>query len=461
MVNRFVLMVMISFSIAVGGVQAQANNTPIIAVSKGDIYTINPADGSIKQLTHHPSIAGGASPYSQRDLSISPDGQYLAYLQTPRVFAIAMKNNLVGNFGFPPSDIVLLNVATGEEKVIAEQQTNVKWSDSPRLWYRENLTWSPDSAQIAYYQYRGGSTYQVMIYDWLIEKTFTFVDSKQPLGEIAWLTEGISVGSVVYNTNSEIIAQHTLEKDMTLGHPLNYQGGEYAFVERYDISSSRGHVYLMDLMTGQYDMVEGYQSSISTFTPENSLVFIRDDNDTRPSYVIDPQTGVKFMPPKEAPYALDFTIAPDGQHFAYSLINTSVNISDLKGNDLTVDFKADAIIWGAKQYTVASETGDQYASATPTLVFYNTQLCGTLQPVGLVSGGQGRVIVGSEPNRIRVTPNDIAEVIGQIPEGAIFTVVSAQTVCTNKMRWVHVQYQNLDGWTAEGADGKAFLEPVQ
>ncbi len=461
MLQRFLIMLMMVFASSFF-VHAQdaTESQPIIAVSKGDIYAINPDDGSITQITHHPAISGESSPYSQRDLAISPDGQYLAYLQTPRFFAQAMKNNLTGNLGSIPSDIVLLNLMTGEEKVIAEQQANVKWSDSPRLWYRENLTWSPDSAQIAYYQLRGGSTYQVMIYDWLIDKTFTFVDSKKPLEKIAWLTDGISVGPVVYNTNSEIIAQHTLEKGMTFGHPLIYQGGEYAFVERYDVSSSKGHVYLIDLMTGQYNVVEGYESSISAFTPENSFVFVRDDNDTRPSYVIDPQTGNRFTPPDEAPYAVDFTIAPDGQHFAYTLLNTSVNITDLKGHDSIVDFKADALIWGAKQYTIASETGEQFAPVTPTLAFYNTQLCGTLQPVGFVSGGQGKV-VGNGSNRIRVTPNDIAEVIGQIPEGAIFTVVDGQTVCSNHIRWAQVEYQGITGWTAEGADGQVFLEVVQ
>jgi len=469
MFKRSLFIFILGLLLAASVVQAQDTLPPLIAVSKGDIYAINPTDGSIKKLTNHPALAYTAGPFSQRDLAISPDGQYLAYRQTPRFFAIAMKNGLLGNFGYPPSDIVLLNLSTGEERVIAEQQPNVKWSDSPRLWYREYLKWSPDSAQLAYVQHRGFAgepsfESHVMIYDWLLDKTFPFMPSQTYQDEIAWLNEGISVGPVVYNTNSEPVAQHSLNSGMTFGHPVIYQGGEYAIVDAAAVIPHDGRVYLMDMMTGAYSVVAGYESSVSATSPENSFVFIKDDNDTRPSYVVNSKTGDTFTPPKQAPYAVDFTFAPDGQHFAYILLSTSVNISDLSGKEVVVDFKADTIIWGAKQYTVAGKTGDQSAPVTPTDAFGPTTSaseCGGLPPVGLVSGGQGRVIVGSGPNRIRSAASASANVIGQIPEGAIFTVIDGQGVCSDNIHWIQVESQGIIGWTAEGANGEVFLERVQ
>jgi hypothetical protein len=223
----------------------------------------------------------------------------------------------------------------------------------------------------------------------------------------------------------------------------------------------------MDLMTGAYNVVDGYESSISASSPENSFVFIKDDNDTRPRYVINPKTGDIFNPPKQRPFAVDFTFAPDGQHFAYILISTSVNISDLSGKEVVVPFNAETIIWGAKQYTVASKTGDQSAPVMPTDAFGVSTAstpsaeCAGLSPVGLVSGGQGRVIVGSGPNRIRSEANAGAAVIGQIPEGAIFTVINGQGVCSDSIRWVQVESQGIIGWTAEGVNGQVFLEVVQ
>ena len=447
--------------------EAQDQSVPLIAVSKGDFYAISPADGSIKQLTHHPSLAGDGSPYSQRDLAISPDGQYLAYLQTPRFFAIAMKNNLTGNLGSIPADVVLLNLSTGTEKVIATQQPNVKYSDNARLWYRGNLTWSPDGSQVAYYQTRGtyGETNyqsQLMIYNPSDDQTVKLADGKQPLDEIAWLMEGVSAGTSVWDIAGGPIVHNFMNDGMVFEHFTPYQYGEYAIVDSADVIPHDGKVYLMDMLTGEYSVVDGIQSSVSKADPDHSLVFIKDDNDTRPSYVINPKNGAIFTPPKQAPYAVDFTFSPDGQQFAYILLNTSVNISDLNGHDLTVNLNADTIIWGNKQYTIASKTGDQSAPVNATEDFYNEKRCGTVPPVGLDAGGQGKVIVGGGANRVRHAPSAEAEPIGQIPEGATFTMAEGQQgVCSNGMIWVHVRYKNLDGWTAEGADGKVFLEPVQ
>jgi hypothetical protein len=288
------------------------------------------------------------------------------------------------------------------------------------------------------------------------------VQSDQYLDETAWLNEGIAVGPTIYNTNSEIVAQHYLNERMTFGHPLTYQGGEYAIVDSADVIPHDGRVYLMNMLTGEFGVVDGYESSISATSPENSLVFIKDDNDTRPSFVVDPQSGAKFIPPRQAPYAIDFTVAPDGRQFAYILIGTSVNITDLKGKELVVDLAANTIIWGAKQYTVAAKTGDQSAPVVPTNDFDTVKRCGTVVPVGLVAGGQGKVIVGGGPNRVRSAPSPDAGQIGQIPQGATFNVLfGGNGVCNGAIRWVQIEYQGLTGWTAQGADGQAFLEPVQ
>lgn len=462
-----ILLVLLASSVVAVQAQDATMTAPIIALAKGDFWAINPDDGSMTQITQHRQDLYYAQPSSQQDIAISPDGQYLAYLQTPRFFAIAMKNNLLGNMGWTPSDIILLNLATGEERVIASQQPNVKYSDSVRLWYRWNLRWSPDGSQLAYYQYRGwqgDSSFQsqMMIYDWQIDKTFTLAEGNDYLSEAAWLREGIGIGATVYNAESEVIAHHYLNDGMIVGHPLVYQGTEYIFVDSADVASpNRAHVYLMDVRTGEYGRVEGYESSVSASAPEGALVFIKDDNDTRPWYVIDPQSGAIFTPPRQAPYAVDFTFSPDGKQFAYVLIGTSVNITDLKGKELVVDLPANAIIWGSKQYIVGSREGSQDMPVVPTTDFDTTRRCGILPAVGLVAGGEGRVIAGGGPNRVRSAPDAEAEVIGQIPEGATFTVVDGQQgVCAGAIRWAQISYDGVIGWTAQGVGSQVFLEAV-
>ncbi len=130
MIKRYLFLLLLLAS-SVVGVQAQDSTTvaPIIALAKGDFYAINPVDGSFTPITHHKQDLYFSQPSSQRDIAISPDGQYLVYLQTPRFFAVAMKNGLLGNMGFTPSDVVLLNLTTGEEKMIAGQQPNVRYLD--------------------------------------------------------------------------------------------------------------------------------------------------------------------------------------------------------------------------------------------------------------------------------------------------------------------------------------------
>ncbi len=467
MAKRLIIMALFSVLMMASVAQAQETLPPVLAAVKGDIYAINPVDGSITQLTHHPAIIADGGATAQRDLAISADGHYLAYKQTPRFFAIAMKNNLTGNLGDVPSDIVVLDLTSGEERVIANQQPNVRYSDRARLWYRNNLVWSPDSSQFAYIQTRGnyGETNfqaQLMLYDPLENQTFTFVNGKEPLDEIGWLMEGIASGTTVWDIGGNLITHNYLNEGMIYEHAAQYQYNEYAIVDSADVIPHDGRVYLMNSLSGEYSVVDGIQSSVSDTSPDDSLVFVGDDNDTRPAYVINPKTGARFNPPRQAPYATDFTLAPDGQRFAYILLGTSVNISDLKGNELVVNLKADTIVWGRKRYTVASETGEQTASVDPTNDFHNVKRCGTAAPVALPLEGQGRVVMGSGANNIRKTPSLNTDKVGQIPEGATFKVVyGQQNVCSDGIRWAQVEYQGVTGWTAQGADGKAFLEPVQ
>ncbi len=465
MFKRYLIVLLLGLLLAASVVQAQGTIAPIIAVSKTDFYAINPTDGSIKQLTDHRQRLYSDQPSSQRDLAISPDGRYLAYRQTPQFFIQAVHNNEIGNYGESPSDIMLLDLTTGEEKPIVQHRGDVK--DSLQWWYRSSLAWSSDSTRLVYFQNHNSfdkvnRTGQIVSFNVATNQLTTLVDSSEPVWRLSWSGDNIVADTRVYTSAGAPVTKYFLNEWMTSNYALHYQGRDYVMVDSSDVIPHDGRMYLMDVLTGEYGMVDGFQSSISAISPENSLVFVKDDNDTRPSYVINPKTGDKFTPPKQAPYAVDFTFAPDGQHFAYILISTSVNISDMSGKEIVVDFKASTIIWGGKQYTVATETGDQSAPVMPTTDFDNAKRCGTLPPVGLVKGGQGKVIVGGGPNRVRTAPNAEAERIGQIPEGATFTVVDGQQgVCSNAIRWAQVEYQGVVGWTAEGADGQAFLEVVQ
>lgn len=467
MFKRLLLILILGLLLAASAVQAQDTLPPIIAVSNTDFYAINPTDGSVKQLTDHHRRLYSDQPRSQRDLAISPDGRYLAYRQTPDFFIQAAHKNEIGNYGESPSDIMLLDLTTGQERAVVQHRGNVK--DSLQWWYRSSLAWSPDSTQLVYFQNhtsfeKVNRTGQIISFEVATSQRTVIADATEPIWRLRWSGNNIVADTNVYSSAGSLVTSYALNDRMTSNYSFPYHGNDYVMVDSAAVIPHDGRVYVMDLMTGEYSVVDGYESSVSATSPENSFVFVKDDNDTRPSFVINPKTGAIFTPPKQAPYAVDFTFAPDGQHFAYILLSTSVNISDLSGKEVVVDFKADTIIWGAKQYTVASKTGDQSAPVTPTDAFGPTTTaseCGGMPSVGLVSGGQGRVSVGSGPNRIRSAASASADVIGQIPEGAIFTVIDGQGVCSDDIHWIQVESQGIIGWTAEGANGQVFLEVVQ
>lgn len=87
--------------------------------------------------------------------------------------------------------------------------------------------------------------------------------------------------------------------------------------------------------------------------------------------------------------------------------------------------------------------------------------CGRAARPRLTIGGMGRVTPGL-PNVIRSTPGKgtISTVIGEIPGGAVFTVLNSGPHCANGMWWWLVSYNNISGWTPEGDEwGNYWTEP--
>jgi WD40 repeat protein len=86
------------------------------------------------------------------------------------------------------------------------------------------------------------------------------------------------------------------------------------------------------------------------------------------------------------------------------------------------------------------------------------QACAGFLPSRLVIGQQGRVLPG-EANNVRTEPSRDAALVGQIPGGAVFTVLDGP-ICGTNTAWWQVDYQGLVGWTVEGIEFDYFVEPV-
>jgi formylglycine-generating enzyme required for sulfatase activity len=94
----------------------------------------------------------------------------------------------------------------------------------------------------------------------------------------------------------------------------------------------------------------------------------------------------------------------------------------------------------------------------PTLTPTPSECAGFLTP-HLVQGAQG-CVSDVAPNAILPNPESAAEV-GMIPPGGVFDVLEGPR-CTQgtKTVWWRVDYQGIDGWTAEGSGSVYWLSPL-
>jgi uncharacterized protein YraI len=89
--------------------------------------------------------------------------------------------------------------------------------------------------------------------------------------------------------------------------------------------------------------------------------------------------------------------------------------------------------------------------------------CGYAPMPRLLPGEQARVTPGL-PNVLRSQPyrGGASAIVGEIPAGAVFTVLAGYAAqCSNGMWWYYVSYNNVAGWTPEGSEnGVYWTEPL-
>jgi uncharacterized protein YgiM (DUF1202 family) len=73
-------------------------------------------------------------------------------------------------------------------------------------------------------------------------------------------------------------------------------------------------------------------------------------------------------------------------------------------------------------------------------------------------GRLGRVTPGL-PNNLRSGPSPSSPLIGQIPSGGVFSVISGPQ-CAGGYYWWQVNYNGVTGWTPEGGAGQYWVEPA-
>lgn len=475
MKHRVRIFYLLTWSILlIGTATAQSNDAPYIVAHSADdgsvqLFAIYD-DGQEQQLTNQPDVLS-----DKRGAAISPDGRYLVYQVVADFFAEAVANNEAGNFADYITDLYLLDLQTLETYLIAGQEDGVTLRSTTvrthPIQTGHAAIWSSDSTLLAYAIHRpncSDSTIfcsRIMVYDVETHSSQVIADFPTYATPRLWTSSGIVVHDMagsfrIYDLNGNEINR------------VYYNSGfvpHYVVQHGYDIYAAGGVLgfqnpnddfwYLFDVRTGVYYRTDAYISVISASAPDDSLVLANYSNDTRPASIYTLEGEFIRGVPSGPPYGVDYVLSPDGLQYSYNLVGEGGGdgvMGNLDG-ETTIVRDGSLMAWGARQY-ILFYPFDVVIHATEDP--YTTNACGVLPVVGLIPGGQGRVLDGTA-NRLRLAPDTDADTISNIPAGEIFQVVDGQqNVCVDGIRWAQVTYNGITGWTAEGFEDETFIEPV-
>ncbi len=352
--------------------QAQAD-APLIVVIDSDLYAYSLADGSATRLTERPANRKEAFFFDWKDVFPSPDGRYIVYRDIPDYAADAWNNNETGNIGEFPTDLYLIDLMTGEQTTIADHPAGTRWGEGMR--YRAShvgtsLAWAPDSSAFAYLErLRGGDTGMRLVIYTLASGTNHVVGLNSPYN-IQWTPDGIRNGTRLFAADGALLAELALHPDADPDHPVRIGNRDYLVVRSLADDPTPGETFLFDLVSGDYSLAIGFISTVSANAPETSLVFLNYDNDTRPDGVFTTSGVLVEREDGEAPFNVDYVIAPDGQAGAYNEAGEGARgmvTFDAEGTP-TLHAGMRVVAWGASVFTVSHLGAPARLKATDAFV---------------------------------------------------------------------------------------------
>ena len=472
--------------------QARQADAPLVILLNGDLWQWTPG-GELQQLT--------TWGYNQRPV-LSPDGSRVAYTSWAEVAveALASGQELPGTV---PSNIWLLDVASGDGVRAAEQPGDVSYlveGVPGRYAVRGTPSWSPDGMRLAWNELvEPNSQYQLVVYDVATGGSqvivpalpFPFADAGHfPLYPVKWGSDGIAVMNggfnaetgefeetiAVYDPNGSLLSQTVVSSTAT------EQLFDFVWVEQdgrdmIGLLYPSGRRYVLNPLTGSLEETAATPELYSTSEPDASLTVTRtpeadESGNLRAIWTVNTSEGEPIMPLDVLGGPSSVAIAPDGQTLAY--VNDAVYIwqngqsTPVSGTEGIASPGDVALAWGGTAWRLrpAPETSAALAEATPQADAATGMggggfvVCAPMPR--LIAGGQAQVIPGL-PNVIRGLPGTgpSSPILGQIPGGGVFTVLTGPICAPEGRFWWQISYQGIVGWTPEGQGGIYWLQPYQ
>ncbi len=452
---------------------AQTGGGSLVFLKDGDLWRWN--GSTLTQL----STWG----YNERPV-LAPDGGRVAYNSwaTITVNAIAAGQPV---FGLTPSNIWVMDVATGDAERIADQPPDAVFvpdGTSNNVIMRGTPEWSPDGNQVAWVELLAPEyRYRLVRYDFGTRSTSILVENLPypfadggfiPVHDVLWGPPGLLITNVAVNPNTNEFEEtaHLYAPDGTPIHQAVIGSGatEWTFNKQWVTHNGQqylglhypsGKVYLLDPATGEQLDMPALPELYSRSAPNNMSAYTAPNIDANQN--LSPAwTAVSTSRTQDI--ALDFNgepqniaIAPDGQALAY--ISDAVYIwqngqaSAVPGTGGIASPWDAAVVWGPTAWRVRTDfpgTGGGVVPCNPA--------------PRLTLGAPGQVTPGL-PNILRTLPRRGAGslIVGRIPGNGVFTVLNGPQCGPEGRWWWEVDYRGVVGWTPEGEGSVYWLQPYQ
>jgi hypothetical protein len=476
--KRILGLILLILILVAGGVQAQTDDSaPLFMLIDNHLWSWTIESDAPQPVTDRGSIF---------HLSLSPDGTRLAYMGFADLTIDALQRTGGIGGGALPSDIWVLDIASGTITPVAQQPPDASFfADGvpDKAVARSNPVWSPDGTMLAWTEQTFPDFVdQLVVYDFAGSSARIVASGLPPQAGVPAPIEFLwgAAGFVLRSTSMDAQANFSdsfLVYD-TAGNQVStipVGSGDHFMID-YFLIEQGGQEYIAVLYNDYlWDLIDPLTRSIQPLTgaPERYAV-LAPDTSLSLALLLDANGQLilrAFYP--DGTQAVEFyaglfaeariTLSPSGDTVAFSDYlpassryedvvrvwrdGQGANIPDVAANPVV-----NQIAWGPTAWRVRE--GQTSGLSIPDAV-----TCPGFPALRLAVGGQGRVVENLPPNNVRSEPTISSPRLGEIPGGGMFAVIGGP-VCADNYAWWQVDYNGLVGWTAEGEGDTYWLEPL-
>lgn len=450
-----------------------AEETPIVVLIENDIWTYTVSTKTWTRLTTW---------RYNREPVIAPLGDQVAYNSWATEYVELINQGAALGGLVPPSNIWVLDIDSGDGERIAAQPANVSIENGIYIT-RSTPSYSPDGAKIAWTELEyPGERYYIAVYNRGTRQTqrislnFNGVFGIPAPPDVRfgpdntlalqWTGPDIATSDVAdfigfYNAKGDLLGTAIMVLNMNAPRDVR------DFVWLKDGTQDKVGVLMVDGGWRLANPING--GSWAELISRPALIPTVDNSDTRLSFVPTntPQTAVWTIHffnintlnfPYQDRELNGISFSPDGDQIAF--INAQRGLSIWQNGITTMvphpeNKTLSALVWTHPAWIV-----DVNGTVATTDLMSNELVCASAPASRMMNATVGQVsFTDGRPLNVRATPN--GNQLLQLPEGAIFTLVSGPQCEANLVWWQIRTMDGTVGWVAEGDTQFYFIEPVQ